>query len=187
MPTPTIQQMRATIERAYKTDLSDKPDAFVIGFFETSCRNGIRLDAAGNVIGDPDAGDLAHRTARGANIRVRAPNEMPDLASMDLRAVKAVALAIGSYSDAIRAELASALLDRLRELGADQVADRFAAAWDLGDLEAPSDDEDERAGDAHRDSEPTRCAQPTTFSGRGRSKADVLAAMSPLAAKRRGR
>jgi hypothetical protein len=183
----TIDQMRAAIARAYKLDVSDKSDAFVQGFYNQSCRTGLRLDAAGNVIGDPDAGDLAHRTARGANTRVRSPGEIPDLASMDLRAVKAVALAIGSYSDAIRAELASAVLDRLRELGADQVADSFEAAWNLGDLEAPSDDEDERSGDAHRDSEPTRCAQPTTFAGRGRSKADVLAAMSPLAAKRRGR
>jgi hypothetical protein len=94
---------------------------------------------------DPD--DLDHRSQRGANAAVRDPGEHPDLSSMDLRQVKQVAMALGSYGN--RQSLAAKVLDRLRELGAGQVADMFERAW--GDLDEPSDDEAERGGDAHAD------------------------------------
>jgi len=101
--------------------------------------------------GDPDDRDTAHRGARGANSAVAGPGSMPDVSGMDLRAVKGVALSIGSYATSIRRELATSVLDRLRALGADQVADMFERAWTYGDLDLPSDDEDNRAGAAHSD------------------------------------
>ncbi len=94
---------------------------------------------------DPD--DLAHREQRGANAAVKSEDVMPDVASMNLLATKATAMSIGSYGAGIRKQLGDAVLARLRELGAGQIADAYQRAWD--DLLQPSDVEAEQAGAAH--------------------------------------
>ena len=120
-----------------------------------SARGRAYRDALGAVQGDPDPDDTAHRAARGANSAVRDPGKMPDVANMTLQQCKAAALSVGAYASSIRPQLATALLDRLRELGADQVADQFERAFAYGDLSAPSDDELEKSGAAHGDSSDT--------------------------------
>lgn len=177
----TVAEMRATLERAYKLDFADKPDAYVVGFYERSCASGVRLDAAGNVNGDPDPGDHAHRSAVGSTSAVRTPGEMPNLAGLDLGALKRIAAALGAYDAEVREELGQALLERLRELGADQLADNYAELWADGlGLRVDDDDTDEDAARRRLAS-----ASATAYAGRGRSKADALAASSPIAAKRR--
>lgn len=82
---------------------------------------------------------------------VRDPDTMPDLGAMNLERVKAIAMSVGAYGSAIRSRLADACLARLRELGAGQVADRFADAWGVADLSAPSDAEAEEAATPRAD------------------------------------
>ncbi len=154
----TIDQMLDIIQRVDGVDYADRDPKFIRAYYAQACKSTTsrgpayaRLDAAGD--GDPDANDTNHRGRRGANSAVADPGALPDVSGMDLRAAKAVALSIGSYSTDVRRELATAILDRLRELGADQVADMFSKAWTYGDLDQPSDDESERDGAAHTDAD----------------------------------
>jgi len=104
--------------------------------------------------GDPDPEDLAHRAGRGANAALANAASMPDVDEMDLAEAKSVAASMGAYTSSVRAKLAPAILDRLRTLGASQLADLYDRLWTAeGGLDLPSDDEANRAGAAHGDAD----------------------------------
>ncbi|MBV8756801.1 MAG: hypothetical protein JO257_05990 [Deltaproteobacteria bacterium] len=169
-------------------DDAGKGDCYVATFYEARFRD--RFDAPYD--GNPEPDDHAHRGARGANSAVRDPGSMPDVASMNLRAVKGVALSIGSYRSEIRRELATATLARLRELGAQQLADKYESAWE-DVLDAPSDQEANESGDAHSDWDDeaetkkalARANRQLWNQPSRRTKADAIAASNPIATRRR--
>ena len=197
---PTLDQIRRTIARIDGASVLAEADArhmshvYLDAFYAASC-NGThernaeyrRADALGDVDGDPDDNDTNHRSARGANSAVKSSRTMPDVSNMDLGAVKAVALSVGAYASSIRRELATKVLDRLRELGAPSVADMFAKAWQYGDLDKQSDDEAERSGAAHSDEEELAKARLRTANREtlaSPSKADAVRAKSAIAKAR---
>ena len=181
-----LEIMVRAIRRADGVNLDSKSPAYVRAYYEHAAASG-RVDALGDVIGDPDPDDTNHRASRGANSAVRNARSMPDVDSMDLGATKRLAASVGAYSSAIRRELATKVLDRLRELGAPTVAHLFAKAWAYGDLDKESDDEAEKAGDAHSDAEAIaqanlRSANRALLSSP--SKADSVRAKSAIARAR---
>lgn len=142
-----IAIMLRVIKRVDGVDLGQQSLPYIRSYFETAIESG-RFDEPD---GDPDLDDLSHRSVAGRNAAVKDPSTAPDVSNMDLRQVKAVALAIGAYDLHLRTEISESVLGRLRELGADKLADLYAQVWSGDALFAPSDDEAELAGEAHAD------------------------------------
>jgi hypothetical protein len=141
------KEKRAIIARTYKIDTTGFSKAWVNGFWEMSVKNG-RLDAAGNVVGDPDPNDTSHRSASGRNSAIA--GTLPTITSTD--EWKCVAAALGAYPAEMRAQVRDALLASAADLVGQQVLDVFQRAWKYGGLDADSDDQANRAGAAHGDS-----------------------------------
>jgi hypothetical protein len=74
---------------------------------------------------------------------------VPDgIGEMDLQAVKGLCMSVSAYGSGAREEIARQCLDRLRALGAPQVADMFEDAFAYTDLSKLNDLEHEQLGAA---------------------------------------
>lgn len=196
---PTRQQILDAISAIDKTNESARHDAWLAGFYRAAVTTspGQRGDSyrrydAGLPEADRavDPQDLGNRAQRGNTSAVADPDVMPDVSNLDLRAVKSIALALGAYDQAVRPRLAAVVLDRLRELGADRLADKYEALWTDEILAAPSDEEAQRSGAAHEDTDEVAAKQKLRDQGAAMlsspSRADERRAAMP-ATKRRSK